>query len=39
MDSLASGVNSAEEMDWKMFAVAMMVFSVMGIAFMLQMVQ
>jgi K+-transporting ATPase ATPase A chain len=37
----ASGVNSAEEMDWKMFAVAMMVFSVMGIAvvFMLQMVQ
>ena len=37
----ASGVNSAEEMDWKMFAVAMMVFSVMGIAvvFILQMVQ
>ena len=37
----ASGVNSAEEMDWKMFAVAMMVFSVMGIAvvFVLQMVQ
>lgn len=27
-----SGVNSGEEMDWKMFAVAMMVFSVIGIA-------
>jgi len=26
-----SGVNSDEEMDWKMFAVAMMVFSVIGI--------
>ena len=37
----ASGVNSGEEMDWKMFAVALMVFSVMGIAvvFVLQMVQ
>jgi K+-transporting ATPase ATPase A chain len=37
----ASGVNSGEEMDWKMFAVALMVFSVMGIAvvFGLQMVQ
>ena len=37
----ASGVNSGEEMDWKMFAVAMMVFSVIGIAvvFMLQSVQ
>ena len=36
-----SGVNSGEEMDWKMFAVAMMVFSVIGIAvvFVLQMVQ
>ena len=28
----ASGVNSGEEMDWKMFAVAMMIFSVIGIA-------
>jgi K+-transporting ATPase ATPase A chain len=28
----ASGVNSSEEMDWKMFAVAMMIFSVIGIA-------
>jgi K+-transporting ATPase ATPase A chain len=37
----ASGVNSGEEMDWKMFAVAMMVFSVIGIAavFLLQSVQ
>ena len=37
----ASGVNSGEEMDWKMFAVSLMVFSVMGIAvvFVLQMVQ
>jgi len=36
-----SGVNSGEEMDWKMFAVAMMVFSLIGIAtvFLLQMVQ
>jgi K+-transporting ATPase ATPase A chain len=36
-----SGVNSSEEMDWKMFAVAMMVFSVIGIAavFLLQSVQ
>jgi len=36
-----SGVNSGEEMDWKMFAVALMVFSVLGIAvvFVLQMVQ
>ena len=36
-----SGVNSSEEMDWKMFAVAMMVFSLIGIAtvFLLQMVQ
>jgi K+-transporting ATPase ATPase A chain len=37
----ASGVNGTEEMDWKMFAVSMMVFSVIGIAvvFLLQMVQ
>jgi K+-transporting ATPase ATPase A chain len=37
----ASGVNSSDEMDWKMFAVAMMVFSVIGIAvvFVLQLVQ
>jgi K+-transporting ATPase ATPase A chain len=37
----ASGVNSGDEMDWKMFAVAMMVFSVIGIAavFLLQSVQ
>jgi|WetSurMetagenome_2_1015567.scaffolds.fasta_scaffold01092_3 potassium-transporting ATPase potassium-binding subunit len=37
----ASGVNGSEEMDWKMFAVAMMVFSLTGIAvvFILQMVQ
>ena len=37
----ASGVNSGEEMDWRMFAVALMVFSVMGIGvvFVLQMVQ
>jgi K+-transporting ATPase ATPase A chain len=37
----ASGVNSGEEMDWKMFAVAMMVFSVIGIAavFLLQSIQ
>jgi K+-transporting ATPase ATPase A chain len=36
-----SGVNSGDEMEWKMFAVAMMVFSVMGISvvFVLQMVQ
>jgi K+-transporting ATPase ATPase A chain len=36
-----SGVQSGEEMDWKMFSVAMMVFSVIGIAvlFVLQMVQ
>ncbi len=36
-----SGVNSSEEMDWKMFAVAMMVFSLIGIAavFLLQSVQ
>jgi K+-transporting ATPase ATPase A chain len=36
-----SGVNGSEEMDWKMFAVAMMVFSSIGIAavFILQMVQ
>jgi K+-transporting ATPase KdpC subunit len=36
-----SGVDSGEEMDWKMFVVAMMVFSVIGIAvvFVLQMVQ
>ena len=37
----ASGVDSGEEMDWKMFSVAMMVFSVIGIAvvFLLQSVQ
>ena len=37
----ASGVNSSDEMDWKMFAVAMMVFSLIGIAavFLLQSVQ
>jgi K+-transporting ATPase ATPase A chain len=37
----ASGVNGSEEMDWKMFAVAMMVFSMIGIAsvFVLQVVQ
>ncbi|HXX55590.1 MAG TPA: potassium-transporting ATPase subunit KdpA [Methanoregula sp.] len=37
----ASGPGSGEEMDWKMFSVAMMVFSVIGIAvvFVLQMVQ
>jgi K+-transporting ATPase ATPase A chain len=37
----ASGVNSGEEMDWKMFAVALMIFSMTGIAvvFVLQMVQ
>ena len=37
----ASGVNSGEEMDWKMFAVALMVFSVIGIVavFLLQSVQ
>jgi K+-transporting ATPase ATPase A chain len=37
----ASGVNGSEEMDWKMFAVAMMIFSVIGIAvvFVLQMAQ
>jgi K+-transporting ATPase ATPase A chain len=29
----ASGVDSGEEMDWKMFAVAMMIFSVIGIVF------
>jgi K+-transporting ATPase ATPase A chain len=29
----ASGVDSGEEMDWKMFAVAMMSFSIIGIAF------
>ena len=36
-----SGVNSSEEMDWKMFAVAMMVFSLIGIVtvFLLQSVQ
>src|SRR5665647_597352 len=36
-----SGVDSSEEMDWKMFSVAMMIFSVIGIAvvFMLQQVQ
>ncbi len=36
-----SGVNSSDEMDWKMFAVAMMVFSLIGIAavFLLQSVQ
>jgi K+-transporting ATPase ATPase A chain len=36
-----SGVNGSEEMDWKTFAVAMMVFSVIGIGvvFLLQMVQ
>ncbi len=36
-----SGVNGGEEMDWKTFAVAMMVYSVIGIAvvFLLQMVQ
>jgi K+-transporting ATPase ATPase A chain len=35
------GVNSSEEMDWKMFAVAMMVFSLIGIVtvFLLQSVQ
>jgi K+-transporting ATPase ATPase A chain len=37
----ASGVNSGEEMDWKMFTVAMMIFSLIGIAavFLLQSVQ
>ena len=37
----ASGVNSGDEMDWKMFTVAMMIFSVIGIAvvFLLQTVQ
>ncbi|HVN73851.1 MAG TPA: potassium-transporting ATPase subunit KdpA [Methanoregula sp.] len=37
----AAGPGGAEEMDWKMFSVAMMVFSVLGIAvvFVLQMVQ
>ncbi len=37
----ASGVSGSEEMDWKMFAVAMMIFSVIGIAvvFVLQMAQ
>ena len=37
----AAGANSGEEMDWKMFAVAMMIFSLIGIAvvFVLQMVQ
>ena len=37
----ASGLNSGEEMDWKMFTVAMMIFSVIGIAvvFLLQSVQ
>jgi K+-transporting ATPase ATPase A chain len=36
-----SGVNSSEEMDWKMFAVAMMAFSLIGIVtvFLLQSVQ
>jgi len=36
-----AGPGGAEEMDWKMFSVAMMVFSVLGIAvvFVLQMVQ
>jgi len=36
-----SGVNSSDEMDWKMFAVAMIVFSFIGIAtlFILQSVQ
>jgi len=36
-----SGVNSSDEMDWKMFAVAMMVFSLIGMAavFLLQSVQ
>jgi K+-transporting ATPase ATPase A chain len=36
-----SGVNRSEEMDWKMFAVAMVVFSLIGIAavFLLQNVQ
>jgi K+-transporting ATPase ATPase A chain len=29
----ASGVPAAEEMDWKMFAVALMIFSLIGIAF------
>ncbi len=34
-------MKSSEEMDWKMFSVAMMIFSVIGIAvvFMLQQVQ
>jgi potassium-transporting ATPase potassium-binding subunit len=37
----ASGVNSSDEMDWKMFVVAMMVFSLIGITavFLLQIVQ
>jgi K+-transporting ATPase ATPase A chain len=37
----ASGVSTGEEMDWKMFTVALMVFSVIGIVvvFVLQMVQ
>jgi len=37
----ASGVSSGEEMDWKMFTVAMMIFSVIAIAvvFLLQSVQ
>lgn len=37
----ASGATSAEEMDWKMFSVAIMVFSLIGIAvvFVLQQVQ
>ena len=36
-----AGADSGEEMDWKMFAVAMMIFSVIGIAvvFVLQLVQ
>ncbi len=36
-----SGIDSGEEMDWKMFSVAMMIFSVIGIAvvFILQQVQ
>ena len=36
-----AGVNSSEEMDWKMFAVAMIVFSLIGIAavFVLQSIQ
>ena len=36
-----SGVNTSDEMDWKMFAVAMMLFSLIGIAavFILQSVQ